>query len=443
MPNSRDTQLDILNIPWRIAGISSLVFASSLIVWASVTQVPIRVSGQGIYYSIGETSSFITSDYGKVYLLFNKSHNRYPADQMNSLLRSINRALKSNAPIELVVETAENMLSMLSEIESNEESAKSIHNIDQQLPIKIPPYQLIAYAESSTKKAALIDAIGNKNAIASQLRIQMLKNESLKTTLNDQLSSRSSFQKDLDELANAKIVSKLASLENREQIDNIKAQITALDAQLQVITTNLVKAESQVNTRFYDFVVSTLLYSNQDAFIQQVSIPKSGHMMPGQLVISYSKMKADKPNVIPVFFNAKDVATLNKHNRGIVSLPGYPRSIYGGIKASVIKRENLSVVPKQAETFLGLSGFSEFIDYNFISPTMVIVKLEHDNRGNYLWTNASPGNQPPKLRIGDKLDMEVVTGTIRPIEMIIPSLRNALGITPKAPRVAEPKADQR
>ena len=73
MPRSENTQLDILTVPWRIAGVSSVVFAISLAIWATVTKVPIRVTGQGVYYSIGNTSSFITKITGSIFICRKKS----------------------------------------------------------------------------------------------------------------------------------------------------------------------------------------------------------------------------------------------------------------------------------------------------------------------------------------------------------------------------------
>lgn len=445
MSRNQQSELDILSVPWRIAGISSIVFAVSLVIWASVTKIPIRVTGQGIYYSIGDTSSFITSDYGKVHLLYNQtSKDETIILRLNNSLRDINRALKPNANTEFVITTAEELMNQLSEIKSKQtEFSVSTSDKMEKFPLEIPPYHLIAYAESSQKKSSLIEAIGNKNAITSQLQEQTLKNNFLKETLGNQLKKRTIFQNDLDKLASAKLISKLASLENRETIDTLKSQIASLDTSLQEIKTNLARAKSQVKPKFDDFVANTLLFSNRPLYIQQVSIPRSDHMAPGRLIISYSKQKSDKPDEIPVFFNAKDVATLQKYNNGLVSLPGFPRSIYGGIKAKVVNKENLSVVSKQAETFLGLSGFSEFLEYNFISPTMVKVRLEDDDQGNYLWTIASPTGNPPKIKIGDKVDMEVITGTITPIQMIIPMISNTLGLTPPEPKVAKPKADQK
>lgn len=444
MPRKQKSELDILSVPWRIAGISSLFFAISLVVWASVTKIPIRVTGQGIYYSIGDTSSFITSDYGKVHLLYNQtSEDDTEILRLNNLLEDIYRALGPNANTTFIIAAAEQLLDQLSQIESNQEGFnKSAVENQETFPLEISPYHLIAYAESSQKKSSLIDAIGNKNAISSQLKEQTFENKILKTQLKNQLKNRAIFQKDLDKLASTKLISKLASLENRESIDNLKTQIASLDTDLQRIKTNLAISKSLVKTRFYDFVSSTLLFSNRPIFIQQVSISRSDHVVPGSLVVSYSKRKLEKPSEIPIFFNAKDVATLQKNNNGLVSLPGFPRSIYGGIKAKVGNRENLSMVSTQAKTFLGLSGFSEFLEYNFVSPTMVKVRLESDDQGNYLWTTKSSTNKPPKIKIGDKVDMEVITGTITPIQMIIPSIRNTLGLTPPEPKVAKPKSEQ-
>ncbi|MCB4399372.1 hypothetical protein [Synechococcus sp. MU1625] len=444
MPRSENTQLDILTVPWRIAGISSVVFAISLAIWATVTKVPIRVTGQGVYYAIGNTSSFITSDYGKVYLFLEKNaQNQNSAVQFNKLLQKIEKSLAPKVNVEYVMETAENMLELLANIETKSNAITTAEKpFNKEFPIEVQPYQLVAYAESSSKKAALISAIGDRDALNIQYKAQRTKNELLKNDLTEQLNQRIELQVNLDHLSSSKIISKLVGLENREATDEIKTQLVSLDAELQSIKTNLDKANSQVVTRFYDFVNSSLLYSNETIFVQQVSIPRLDYLSPGNLVLSYSKNANSKPREIPIFFNAKDVSTLQTNDRGLISLPGYPRTIYGGIEARVVQRDNLSVVSKQAESYLGLSGFSEFLEYNFVSPTMVKVELLENKDGNYTWTNASPGEKPPTIEIGDKVDMEVITGTITPIEMIVPGLRNILGLTPAPPKEARPKSEQ-
>ena len=444
MPRSENTQLDILTVPWRIAGVSSVVFAISLAIWATITKVPIRVTGQGVYYSIGNTSSFITSDYGKVYLFVErKVQNQNAVAQFNQLLEKIEMALTPKVNVEYVMETAEYMLELLADIETKSNAITTSEKpFSKKFPIKIQPYQLVAYAESSSKKAALISAIGDRDALNIQYEEKSTKNKLLKNDLNEQLNQRIELQDDLDQLSTAKIISRLVGLENREAIDEIKSQLVSLDAELQSIKTNLDKANSQVKTRFYDFVNSSLLYSNETMFVQQVSVPSLDYLSPGNLVLSYSKNTNSKPQEIPVFFNAKDVSTLKTNDRGLISLPGYPRTIYGGIEAKVVHKENLSVVSKQAETYLGLSGFSEFLEYNFVSPTMVKVELLENKDGDYIWTNASPDEKQPTIEIGDKVDMEVITGTMTPIEMIVPSLRNILGLTPAPPKEAKPKSEQ-
>ena len=443
MPRSANTKLDILSVPWRVAGIASVVFAASLAVWASVTKVPIRVNGQGIFYSIGTTSSFVTSDYGRVYLFLNdKSRNRQSYKSLNNLLPRIEEALSVNASVEQTIITAEYMLQSLSLIETDQELVTASQDISKKYPIEVNPYQLVVYAESSSKKSALKAAIGDRDALFLQYDEQQLKNALLKNDLAEQLNQRMQIQKNIDLLADKKIMSRMVSLNNREAIDQIKSELVSLDANLRAIKTELEKANSQIVTKFYDFVRSAFLFSNGSIYVQQASIPTMDYMTPGSLVISYSNQMYMNPSEIPVFFNAKDVSTLNKGDRGLISLPGYPKLTYGGINAVVLKKENLSIESKQAQTYLGLSGFSEFLEFNFVSPTLVVVKPLKEKDGSFSWTGGSPGVIKPNINIGDKVDLEVITRTITPIEMIIPTFRNFLGLNPAPPKEAKPKSEQ-
>ena len=73
---------------------------------------------------------------------------------------------------------------------------------------------------------------------------------------------------------------------------------------------------------------------------------------------------------------------------------------------------------------------------------MVTVKLETNKNGKVKWTTNSPNINSPRLRIGDKINVEVVIGTITPIEMIIPTLSRIFGITPPEIKEAKPKSEQ-
>ena len=444
MPRSTKPELDILSVPWKATGIACIIFSASLVAWASFTRIPRKVTGQGVYYSIGDTSTFITKEYGKVHIFVNKYQSDISGlNRLNELLPNIRASMVSNADISYVIKTAESLLQELNSIESTNNSEEGwSRKLVNELPLKVNPYNLLVYAESSEKKSAFLESIGVRNALKMQLTQQKEKNKLLKNTLLANLNQRALFQEDVDKLVSINFISKLASLENQSEINNLKTQINSLNTELRGIETDLEKAGADVKTKFYDFVSSTMLFSSEIIFVQQISTPDSDYMSPGSLVLSYSEKNINNPDRVPVFFSAKDVATLNINDNALVSLPGYPRSMFGGIKAIVVKRENLSVIPKQMQSYLGLSGFSDFLEYNFISPTMVTVKLETNKNGKIKWTTSSPNINSPKLRVGDKINVEVIIGTITPIEMIIPTISRIFGITPPEIKEAKPKSEQ-
>lgn len=444
MPRSNKPELDILSVPWKATGIACIIFSASLVAWASFTKIPRKVTGQGVYYSIGDTSSFITKEYGKVHIFVNKYQSNIAGlNRINQLLPNVRASMVSTTDISYVIKTAESLMQELNAIESTDNNGEIWSGkVVNELPLKVRPDNLLVYAESSEKKSALLESIGVRNALKMQLTQQKEKNKLLKNTLLANLDQRALFQKDVDKLVSINFISKLAGLENQAEINNLKSQINSLNTELREIETDLDKAGADVKTKFYDFVTNTMLFSNESIFVQQISTPDSDYMSPGSLILSYSKKNINDPDRVPVFFSAKDVATLNDNDSALVSLPGYPKSMYGGINANVVKRENLSVIPKQMQSYLGLSGFSDFLEYNFISPTMVTVKLETNKNGKVKWTTNSPNINSPRLRIGDKINVEVVIGTITPIEMIIPTLSRIFGITPPEIKEAKPKSEQ-
>jgi hypothetical protein len=110
---------------------------------------------------------------------------------------------------------------------------------------------------------------------------------------------------------------------------------------------------------------------------------------------------------------------------------GYKRAEVGGIRGRVVFR---ALLPGNLDMVTGMSSVAQQIAAREPSPTLVVLALERAsagmgaNSGGYRWSSRSDLPFPPIP--GERLDVEITTREVRPIELVVPALRQALGLTP-------------
>ena len=98
-------------------------------------------------------------------------------------------------------------------------------------------------------------------------------------------------------------------------------------------------------------------------------------------------------------------------------------------------------LPSSLETVtnrVGVRSLAQQIVAQEPSPTLVFLELERaddgppvSNSGGYRWSSRSALPFPPTP--GERLDVEITTRQVRPIELVLPSLRQLFGLTPPSP----------
>jgi hypothetical protein len=94
---------------------------------------------------------------------------------------------------------------------------------------------------------------------------------------------------------------------------------------------------------------------------------------------------------------------------------------------------------------VGVRSLAQQIMSQEPSPTLVFLQLERTegrpvaNSGGYRWSSRSALPFPPTP--GERLDVEITTRLVRPIELVLPSLRQLFGLTPPNPPSNAAKRD--
>jgi len=155
----------------------------------------------------------------------------------------------------------------------------------------------------------------------------------------------------------------------------------------------------------------------------------------GDELFTYSITPPSLPTRIPVFVNSATIQQLSEGNRVLVTPKGISRAQYGGILGVV---EEVGRLPYTGDSLASVAGgrsLANAISQSIATPYLVKVRLKQVDqrfcqqlvsRNCYAW---STSRVPPfPVRMGTQADVQITTIYRRPIEFVMPALRQALGL---------------
>lgn len=155
----------------------------------------------------------------------------------------------------------------------------------------------------------------------------------------------------------------------------------------------------------------------------------------GDELFTYSTTPPALPTRIPVFVDGATVQQLNEGNPVLVTPKGISRAQYGGIVGVVDEVGRLPFSGDALATVAGGRSLAAAITQAVPTPYLVKVKLrlaeprfcqQMLSRRCYAW---STSRVPPfPVRMGTQADVQITTLHRRPIEFVMPALRQALGL---------------
>lgn len=441
--NDESLPLAIFGAPWRFALGTGVLVSLILLIWSFTARIPIRVQGLGVLFPIGTSNRFTTNSYGRVHLLFgdwDSEENKWFKDHFASIKRL--KYLDGPESVEL----AEVLLTNLNEAKLARDAKNKQQYQSISYPYKVYGPALLMYAESPEQSSNLLNAVAAYVAASESYKNITVKQNRLESILTTQKRARKKLQDDLQKLSDIGFISKPQLLANMASIDSLEAQTSDLDVQTSKLKSELSQALGKLKMALNNFIQSTMVISDIDSYVQQVSIGSGDYSPPNVQVILYSKNNEDYPGTIPVFFSARSVSQIAKGNIGYATPLGYPRSQVGGIKLTVSDASQLSAVQSQIESKLGLSGFSQTIGENFASSTMVIVSLARNKSPNapspYMWSIKPNLSSYPKVKLGDQFEVEIQTRTQTPITFVMPFLNQLFGKEPPEMKLVSPSSSE-
>lgn len=155
----------------------------------------------------------------------------------------------------------------------------------------------------------------------------------------------------------------------------------------------------------------------------------------GDELMTYSTSPPELPDIIPIFLNGPTSQQISDGMSVLVTPKGISRAESGGIPGKVVRVTKLPLPKEGVVGAVGSRTLAASIERQLPTPHLIYVKLEilEPNYCKqalsfrcYKW---SSGRLPPHpVRLGTLGDVQITTIYRRPIEFVMPALRQALGL---------------
>lgn len=445
----RNGPVRLLTPPLRLTLTLGTLIAVSGGLWAVLARIPITVRGTGVLLPVSTINASLSRTNGTAYWIFNKpvqawhrtalkfrnDPEQFDNQQMTALARTMVRQTAS------LYDKQETLRS------SNQTSTKFLDYMKRSFRgKKFPAGRLLLWVQSSAQQERLQSALTELNRTLRDSRAQTSNIESKQAILSDELSSRLSYLQKMMTLEGRGFVSRESILQEQAQVANIRSQIFGNRNELIRIKNQSNQAYQKLRNELATLINEELVFATREVYLSQV-IPNDGQsVIQGKELLELSDDNLRNPVIVPLFLSSREMAQVFPGMRALATPSGYKRSEVGGIQAEVVSMAKLPSSRKEVEARVGVSSMANMILQKEPSPTLAVLALKRAesatgrNSGGYLWS--SRGDLPFPPTPGDRLDVEVTTRSVAPIELVLPALRRFFGWSPPESPASSPAASQ-
>jgi hypothetical protein len=238
----------------------------------------------------------------------------------------------------------------------------------------------------------------------------------------------------MQRLADKGVVSRTSILDEQATVNGINSQILSNNNQLIVLNRNRDDAFRTLRNQLATLVQQQLVFAARDLYLDQVVVQNGEIVGRGQELLKLSDQSLNDPSLVPVFLGSNEMAQVRTGMTALATPAGYKRSEVGGIRGRVVFKARLPGTLDTVTSAVGLRTLAQQIVAQESSPTKVILALERAkgdsraNSGGYQWSSRSEIPFPPTP--GERLDVEITTRRVRPIQLVLPIFKQAMGLAP-------------
>jgi hypothetical protein len=445
----RNGPVRLLTPPLRLTLALGVLIAASGALWATLARIPITVQGTGVLLPVSTINESLSGTNGTVHwffdepvqawhstaLKFRNDPQQFDNQQMAALARTMLR------------QTAVLYDKQAKPRASDQTSTKFAESLKRAYRgQQFSAGTLLLWVQSSAQQERLQSALTELKRTLADSRAQSSNIEAKQAILSGELSSRLSYLQKMVALEGRGFVSRESILQEQAQVDNIRSQILGNRNELIRIQNQSNQAYQQLRNELAKLINQELLFASRDVYLSQV-IPNDGESVTqGQVLLELSDDDLTDPVVVPLFLSSKEMAQVFPGMRALATPSGYKRSEVGGIQAEVVSMGKLPSIREDVQARVGVRSLADLIMQKEPAPTLAVLALKRAksstgrNTGGYLWS--SRGDLPYPPTPGDRLDVEVTTRRVAPIELVLPALRRFFGWSPPETPASAPAASQ-
>ena len=397
--------------------------------WATLARIPLTVEGVGVLLPVGAIATTVSPSDGVALWKFNQPSAAWQQQALHF------QQSPGSFNQQTMAQLARKILLASESQQSNTLTAGSSKQLPQHHRGKrIAPGQLLVWVQGAEQRASLSSAL---NQLEQSLRASEAQSRNIaaqQSVLRSELKSRTSYLVSMKKLEAKGFVSRTTILDGQATVDGIGSQMHSNDNQMIGLARDRDQAYQALRSQLASLVQQQLIFAPRELYIDQVLIQNGEEVSRGQELLKHSHQPLIDPTLVPVFLSTKEMAQVRPGMKALVTPAGYKRGKVGGIRGQVMFKDRLPGNVETVADLIGVRSLAQQIVAQEPSPVLVQVKLERSqgkavtNSGGYLWSSGS--DLPFAPTPGERLDVEFTTQLVRPIDLVLPSLKRWFGLTP-------------
>ena len=425
----RSGPITLLSPPLKATLALGVLIAVGGGLWATFATIPLTVEGTGVLLPAGTINTSISQIDGVAYWMFQQPTSRWhqqawqfqqrPGSFSDQAMTDLARALLAAGSAQQVIPT---------------DQPTGARLLLRYRSTRMPAGRLLLWVQASAQTASLSSALSQLENTLQASAAQRRNIEAQQVVLRRELSTRSNYLASMQRLAARGFVSRTSILEEQATVDGIGSQIHSNDNQLIALARDRDQAYQSLRNQLAALVQQQLVFASRELYLDQVVALDGEAVSRGQELLKLSDQALNDPSLVPVFLGNNEMAQVRPGMTALATPAGYKRAEVGGIRGRVVFKARLPGTLETVTSTVGLRALAQQIVAQEPSPTKVILALERAvgpggvNSGGYQWSSRSDLPFPPTP--GERLDVEITTRSVRPIELVLPILKQVLGLAP-------------
>ncbi|MAN19594.1 MAG: hypothetical protein CMN94_07445 [Synechococcus sp. EAC657] len=451
----------VLNSPNVIAGGIFIGLAGITAVWGFTAPIPVQVNGLGVLAPVDGLFTYQSQSAGRILLPFTQNKQtkevEYVIPSWSQRAYAFNTNSKTTTFEESVVLT-EQILDYLNQLRTSRMPTSLFSGgleTGGNYTVKMNEGDIVAIIDQPSARQELRNnLLSLKRSISNYQNLIKINQESLALSKKVEESQNALIQP-LGPLVKEGFVSQLELNQALAETTQSRIAVSDLSSNLQRLELEIKNNQSNLIDSLSQFLRDSVVFAFDDAYVQSFTSSQWDFVQPGSEIMTVSWSNVSEPSVIPVFIDQRAATQVDIGQEVILTPLGFSSAEIGGIKGQIDSLESIPFTTATLASRLNSQGLATVVSpqgsvyqVNVRLKTRDLTKLRkeasttasvpildgetnsivRDNTGRYVWNNRS--NPPISPREGFLLSTQITTRVSTPIQMLIPALREMIGIAP-------------